>query len=75
MKPKVKRKDFVDWYFFNKEDAIAFTFDNVVPELIKNGKFNITVEELFSIQDYIPSYITNNDDGKDYLPGECELTA
>ena len=76
MKPQVKKEDFLDWYFSDRDDILTLGED-LVAKLIKNGKVSIDIEEVFYNNcGYIPVTLTNakgyNED-HEFEPNEVEL--
>jgi hypothetical protein len=76
MKPQVKKEDFLNWYFSNRNDKLSLGFD-LVEILIKKGIVCIDVEEVFYMWcGYIPVTLTNakgyNED-HEFEPNEVEL--
>jgi len=51
----IRRDDFVNWYFTDT-DVESY----IKQSLIKNGYFNLTIEELFEEVGFLPYSIVNN---------------
>ena len=66
---KVKASKFLDWYFSESDDYIAFGMKSAM-ELFENGKTSVSVVDIFNDCGYIPSYICEQKDDKvkEYLP-------
>lgn len=76
MKPQVKKQDFLDWYFSDRDDKVSLGLD-LVEILIKKGKVCVDVEEVFyEWCGYVPVTLTNakgyNSD-HEFEPKEVEL--
>lgn len=51
----IRRDDFINWYFTDTDIE-----DYIKQSLIKNGFFNLTIEELFEEAGFLPYSIVNN---------------
>jgi hypothetical protein len=72
-KIKVTEENLLNWYFSDSDDILIFG-RNIISELQKEGKSKWTVQDVLSICDYIPGFITENgEDDKEYNPKEVEL--
>jgi hypothetical protein len=71
-KVKLKKSVFLDWYFSDLEDYEIFA-KNLVSDLKKFGKAKTSVKELVSGCGYIPGFITEKQDSKEYDPEKIKL--
>ena len=60
MKNKVKESRFLEWYFQDPNDLIAFA-RGILEELLISGKSFITAKTIFDSCGYIPSHICEDD--------------
>lgn len=72
-KIKVKELNFLNWYFSDAEDVLAFA-RNMINELKSEGFIKESVQSLLDRCKYIPGYISENpNDDKEYDPEDVEL--
>ena len=67
-KYKLTKKRFADWLFSDSDD-IDYWGRRFVSELIDEGEYSITLQEIFDERDEIPAHILENypqDDGFGY---------
>ena len=76
MKPQITKKDFLDWYFSDRDDKTSLGLD-LVEILIKDRKVSIDVEEVFyDLCGYVPVTLTNAkgyDENHEFESSEVEL--
>lgn len=73
MKNKVKESRFLEWYFQDRDDLVAFA-KGILEELLISGKSIITTKTIFDTCGYIPSHICDNDSvDEEYETSEVEL--
>ena len=68
---KVKASKFLEWYFSESDDYIAFGMKSAMA-LFENGKISVSVVDLFNDCGYIPSDICEQKDEqyKEYIPSD-----
>jgi hypothetical protein len=71
-KVKLKESAFLDWYFSDREDIMAFG-KNMISELHKNGFVKETVQGLLDCCGYIPGYICEGEPEEEFDPDDIEL--
>jgi len=74
-KKKILASRFINWFISDEEDLIYWG-SRMLEDLKKQGSFSCTVKTLFENSDYIPSYITEDDDEDgiiDYNPAALEF--
>jgi hypothetical protein len=72
-KIKVKKIDFLNWYFDDHDDLLMFA-KNMVSELQSSGFIKESVQSLLDRCGYVPGYISENpDDDNEYDPDDVEL--
>jgi hypothetical protein len=72
-KIKVKKIDFLNWYFSDHDDLLMFAKD-MLSELQSNGFIKESVQSLLDRCGYVPGYISENaDDNEEYDSGDIEL--
>ena len=72
-KIKVKKIDFLNWYFADHDDLLMFA-KNMVSELQSNGFIKESVQSLLDRCGYVPGYISENpNDDEEYDSGDIEL--
>jgi hypothetical protein len=72
-KIKVKKIDFLNWYFSDHDDLLMFAKD-MLSELQSNGFIKESVQSLLDRCGYVPGYISeNSDDDEEYDSGHIEL--
>lgn len=72
---KLKKSEFIDWYFDDTETRIDFG-NNAIKELELFGKLNVTIEGLFDTCGYIPKRICEGQSEEiddELSPSEVEL--
>lgn len=72
---KLKKSEFIDWYFDDAHTRIDFG-NNAIKELQLYGKFNATIEELLDCCGYVPKRLCEDqsEDTNDELsPLDIEL--
>jgi hypothetical protein len=76
-KNKVTRKSFVEWIMREAEDYKTMMLeiqDEVIDELVENGKVTLTIEGFYNRTGYIPQKICVNSNGdEEYTTDEVEL--
>lgn len=71
-KVKVKEFAFLNWYFSDYEDIIAFG-RNMISELHTNGFIKETVQGLLDRCGYIPGFICEGEPDGEFDPEDVEL--
>ena len=76
-KNKVTRKSFVEWIMREAEDYKTMMLeiqDEVIDELVENGKVTLNIEGFYNRTGYIPQKICVNSNGdEEYTTDEVEL--
>jgi len=76
-KNKITRKSFVEWIMREAEDYKTMMLeiqDEVIDELVENGKVTLTIEGFYNRTGYIPQKICVNSNGdEEYTTDEVEL--
>ena len=62
VKCKISRTDYLDWYFESKEDCYYGWRDYVYIPLIKSGKTEININDIFFGSCYLPSGLFTEED-------------
>ena len=76
-KNRITRKSFVEWIMREAEDYKSMMLemqDEVIDELVENGKVTLTIEGFYNRTGYIPQKICVNSNGdEEYTTDEVEL--
>ena len=76
-KNKITRKSFVEWIMREADDYKSMMLeiqDEVIDELVENGKVTLTIEGFYNRTGYIPQKICVNSNGdEEYTTDEVEL--
>lgn len=73
MKNKVKESRFLEWYFQDQDDLVAFA-RGILEELSIYGKSFVTAKTIFDTCGYIPSHICEDKvEDCEYDTSEIEL--
>ena len=76
-KNKVTRKSFVEWIMREADDYKSMMLeiqDEVIDDLVENGKVTLTIEGFYNRTGYIPQHICVNTNGdEEYTAEEVEL--